>query len=185
MLEAVWPVFVDRYGALAPDRVLGWIERLVPGFYGVLTARDLPPAIIHSDYRADNMFFEVGGEGTGDVADVAVIDWQAAAVGQGLYDLAYLLGASVAVDLRREAERDLVERYRRGLETAGVSDLPGTGDFFDLYRKLMLTAASVIALLMGQLDLEVNPRGADLARCIVERALHAAADLRVDEFVPA
>lgn len=175
MLEAVWPGFVERYGALAPDDALAWAEQLVPAFHELLAARDLPDTVIHADYRPDNLFF--------DDDEVAVIDWQATAVAQGLYDLAYLLGTGMAVDDRRADERELVERYRRGLAAAGVEGLPGPGDVFGLYRKNVLTATGVVAMLVGQLDLEVNERGTDLARNNVERMFRAASDLRVGDFL--
>lgn len=173
MLEAVWPGFVERYGSLAPAETLEWIERVIPRFHELLAARDLPETVIHADYRPDNLFFDEDGD------DVAVIDWQATAVAQGLYDLAYFLGTGMRVDDRRHGERELVERYRQGLAAAGVDDLPQPEPMFDLYRKNVLTATGIVAMLVGQLDLEVNERGTSLARNNVERMFHAAADLRV------
>lgn len=177
MLQAVWPGFVDRYAEVAPPDVIDAVDHLIPDFDDLLTATDLPETVIHADFRADNLFFGDGGE-------VAVIDWQATAYGQALYDLAYFLGASVEEDLRRAAERDLVERYRRGLIHAGAEAVPDRDDLFDLYRKSMLTATAVMALLMGQLDLEADPRGAELARSNVRRICQATHDLGSTEFSP-
>lgn len=177
MLQAVWPGFVDGYAEVAPPDVIEALDHLIPDFDDLLMATDLPETVIHADFRADNLFF-------GDDGEVAVIDWQATAYGQALYDLAYFLGASIEVDLRRQAERDLVERYRRSLVDAGAEAVPDRDELFDLYRKSMLTAAAVMALLMGQLDLEADPRGAELARSNVRRICQAAQDLDSAEFSP-
>lgn len=174
MLEGVWPGFVDQYGGYAPPETLQWVERLIPRFSEALAEEMLPPTVIHSDFRLDNLFFD------GD--EVVALDWQAVALGQGLYDVAYFVAGSQDVEQRRATERDLVERYRRGLAGGGV-DVPGESECFDFYRKTMLYTMGVAALLMGQLDLTVNQRAKDLGRLSIERLYMAGFDLGVSEFL--
>jgi hypothetical protein len=174
MLEAVWPGFVEQWGGFAPPETLPWVERLIPHLTESLTERLLPPTVIHSDFRVDHLFFD------GD--DVIALDWQAVALGQGLYDLAYFVAGSQTVDQRRADEHALVERYRQGLEAGGIA-VPGEDEMFDLYRRTMLYTMGIGALLAGQLDLDRNPRGHELGRLTIERMFIAGKDLRVAEFL--
>lgn len=173
MLEAVWPSFVDQFHPQAPDGTLDSVERLIPRFTEALGEPMLAPTLVHSDFRADNLFFD-GNE-------VIVIDWQAVALGQGLYDVAYFLCGSTPIPQRRATEPDLVERYRQGLRSDGV-EVPGSDEFFDLYRRTVYYAMGVTALLAAQLDFSVNARAVDLARLTVERFYTAGADLQVSDF---
>ena len=71
-------------------------------------ARPHPFAVLHGDYRLDNLLFDPDG------ADVVAVDWQTLAVGPPARDLAYFLGTSLTVDDRRAAERELVAELPRG-----------------------------------------------------------------------
>ncbi|HAF38815.1 MAG TPA: aminoglycoside phosphotransferase, partial [Gammaproteobacteria bacterium] len=75
-----------------------------------------PWTIAHQDYRVENLMF--GPEGSG---EVMVIDWQGIGRGPGAYDLAYLLGGSMDVQLRRDNERDLVKAYHDQLVLSGIT----------------------------------------------------------------
>jgi aminoglycoside/choline kinase family phosphotransferase len=176
MLEAVWPTFVDQLGDQAPAGTLGVLEASIPSLTENFQMRLLEPTLVHSDFRVDNLFFDDDG--------VIVLDWQAVATGQGLYDLTYFLAGSLSTDRRRADERALVERYRSGLAEGGVA-VPPSGEFFALYRRCMLSTAGIAAMLLGQLDFTVNQRAADLARGMASRFLEAAADLDVAEFLSA
>jgi hypothetical protein len=174
MLEAVWPGFVEQFRAQAPGDTIAWVEALIPRFTEALGERMLAPTLVHSDFRADNLFFD------GD--EVITIDWQAVALGQGFYDVAYFLCGSLPTTQRRQTEHELVERYRRGLSAGGV-EVPGPDEFFDLYRRTVHYAMAVVALLMAQLDFTVNARAIDLARLTVERFYTAGLDLQIGDFV--
>jgi hypothetical protein len=173
MLEAVWPVFLANLGDQVPPGTAAVIEASIPSLTVNFTAQLLPPTLVHSDFRVDNLFFD------GD--DVVTLDWQAVAHGQGLYDLAYFLGGSLAVGTRRRLEDELVARYREALAGGGVP-VPAEDDFFVLYRRTMLYTTGIAAMLLGQLDFTVNERAAELAREMARRFFTAAADLDVREF---
>ena len=81
----------------------------------VAPGRPHPFAVLHGDYRLDNLLFDPDG------ADVVAVDWQTLAVGPPARDLAYFLGTSLTVDDRRAAERELVAEYHAALCARGVS----------------------------------------------------------------
>ncbi|HVM10610.1 MAG TPA: phosphotransferase [Acidimicrobiales bacterium] len=175
MLEGVFPKFMVDLAAELPAPAVAWVERAIPTFKERLHEEPFPSTIYHSDYRLDNMFFESAG-------GVIPIDWQALAVGQGMYDVAYFIANCVPTDQRRETERDLVERWRSGLEANGIA-MPSAADTFEEYRKMVLLVMLVGALLFGQLDFTVNARAGDLAKICAKRTFEAGVDLGVGEFV--
>ncbi|HUP86382.1 MAG TPA: phosphotransferase [Acidimicrobiales bacterium] len=182
MLEAVWPAFVDKFGALAPPGTLGWVERMIPRWNESMASHYLAPTLVHADFRVDNLFFD-RGDGRGGDRTVIALDWQSIAHGEGLYDVAYFLGGSLPTEQRRATEHDLVRRYGRVLRENGAPDVPGDDELFDHYRRCVLMAMTVGALLMGQLDLSVNQRAVDLANAATERIYTTGKDLAVDQLI--
>ncbi len=178
MLEAVWPLFLDKFGAVLPPRTAGWVERMIPRWNESMAEQLLPPTLVHSDFRVDNLFFD---ERPGGI-EVIALDWQAIARGEGLYDVAYFLGGSVPTDQRRATERELLAGYGRTLREHGGA-APGDDELFDHYRRSVLLAMTVGALLMGQLDLTINPRAVELANTAVERIYTTGADLAVGDLI--
>lgn len=178
MLEAVFPIFVDKFGSHLPPRTAEWVEWMIPRWSESMADQWLPPTLVHADFRVDNLFFD----GQGDGLEVIALDWQAIALGEGLYDVAYFLGGSVPTDQRRETERSLVDGYGRTLRELGVA-VPDGDDLFDAYRRAVLMAMTVGALLMGQLDLTVNQRAVDLANLAVSRVYTTGADLSVGDLI--
>ncbi len=77
------------------------------------TTRSEPYAVVHGDYRLDNLMFAPDGS-------VAVVDWQTVSVGPPARDLAYFLGTCLTIADRRTHEDALVETYHSGLVDAGV-----------------------------------------------------------------
>ncbi|MBH0778051.1 phosphotransferase family protein [Nocardia bovistercoris] len=71
-----------------------------------------PQTLIHGDPHLGNLFFEAGAPG--------FLDWQIAAAGVGIRDVAYFASASVEPELLRTIERDLVRRYTTRLADAGI-----------------------------------------------------------------
>jgi len=73
--------------------------------------------IIHSDLRADNIFIDDNNE----EQPVIIYDWALAMVWRGAADISFLLGTSVDTDLRRNIEKDLIQRYYNHLLECGVT----------------------------------------------------------------
>jgi hypothetical protein len=92
-----------------------------------LTTRPHPFALLHGDYRLDNLMF------TPDGSTVTALDWQTLSLGPPLRDVAYFLGNSLDTEMRRAHERDIVGAYHDELVRRGVSDHDAE-QCFDDYR---------------------------------------------------
>ena len=119
--------------------------------------------INHLDFRVDNMFFDWA------TADdpLIVFDWGGVSISRCVMDLAYLLGGSVATDIRRTVEKDVVRLYYERLLERGVS-----GYVFDEcwndYLKGLLFFIFIGVLAVASLDMS-NPRGTELLRVAIPR----------------
>ena len=74
--------------------------------------------IVHSDLRADNVYFD----STDKQRPVIVYDWAMVVFWRGVADISRLLGTSIDTDLRRKAEKDLIQQYHQRLVECGVSN---------------------------------------------------------------
>ncbi|WP_134741250.1 phosphotransferase [Nocardioides sp. 503] len=123
-------LFVDGLGDLVSeeDRVtLREVAQVVgPWSY----ARSERYALVHGDYRLDNLMFHPDG---GAVA----LDWQTLSLGLPARDLAYFVGTSLDPEVRRVHERDLVAAYHQALLGYGVSG-HGLEECWDDYRFAMV-----------------------------------------------
>jgi hypothetical protein len=97
------------------------VTRLVEDFadrFGQWTLGTATPrTVVHGDFRPDNFLFASGP----DAPPLAIVDWQTATLGLGPADVAYFLGGAFREDERRTLERDVVEDYRRRINSAGVA----------------------------------------------------------------
>ena len=107
--------FVERYAAdLAPEdgetlrRICAVIKRWQ-------LTEPAPFSVIHGDYRLDNLLFDPV------TSEVTVVDWQTAAIGPPLRDVAYFLGTSMRSEDRAAHEQSLVRTYHTALLESGVS----------------------------------------------------------------
>jgi aminoglycoside/choline kinase family phosphotransferase len=73
-------------------------------------------ALMHGDYRLDNMLFDP------DRTSVTVVDWQTVGVGLPARDLAYFTATSLDPVFRADIEKQLVGRYHQALLGYGVTD---------------------------------------------------------------
>ncbi|TVY00857.1 phosphotransferase [Mycolicibacterium porcinum] len=112
---------------MAAERTAAW-----------LTTRQEPFAPLHGDYRLDNLMF------SGD-ADVVAVDWQTLSLGPAARDVAYFLGTSLDVELRRRHEHRLVGTYHDELTRQGVTGY-STESCFDDYRLGQLQAPMITTL---------------------------------------
>ena len=140
LLESCWPRFLDRYG----DRLDAVTRRIGSGFVADPGSYfEMPPGpltVVHGDFRLDNLLFLPTGGRT------VVVDFQTAVRGTGATDLAYLVGGSMATEVRRQHDRSMVDRWVAGLERHGV----GAVDAWGQYRRqawagfVMSVVASVL-----------------------------------------
>ncbi|WP_245714084.1 ecdysteroid 22-kinase family protein [Nocardia vaccinii] len=119
-----------------------------------------PQTLLHGDPHLGNLFFESGTPG--------FLDWQVAAAGAGIRDIAYFATASVEPALLREIERDMVRRYVTRLAEADVNlDADHT---WTLYRAAV-TELFLAAVCTAEAGERMQPR--EVMRVGVQRAVAA------------
>ena len=126
-------------------------------------------ALVHGDYRLDNLMFPADG-----AAGVAALDWQTLSIGLPARDLAYFVGTSLAPDERRASERELVEAYRDELSRLGVSGYSADACFDD-YRFGALQGPVIIVL--GAAYGTPTPRGDEMFLAMTARACSTIREL--------
>lgn len=87
----------------------------------------LPCTLVHGDAHIGNTYSMPDG-------NHGLLDYQLAAHGFCMHDVAYLIITGLSVQQRREHERRLIGYYRNRLVEAGLSDIPSTADFEREYR---------------------------------------------------
>lgn len=115
MISGLYAGFVERYADLITAEQREVCERLVASFDAYLAAEaapDRPQALVHGDYRLDNMLF---GEPGAD-RPLTVVDWQTVTWGPALTDVAYFLGCALPVQQRRDHYDALLRAYHGALE---------------------------------------------------------------------
>lgn len=126
--QATCGKFVDRYREeLGPDDVATMlaVADAIPAW---LCALAEPFAVVHGDYRLDNLMF--GSEDS----DVVALDWQTAEIGPPTRDLAYFMGTCLQIEVRRQNEKALLGLYFDELVSRGVKDY----DFEQCYKAYRL-----------------------------------------------
>ena len=118
----------------------------------------------------------------GDGEDFAVVDWQVCGISSGLYDVAYFLSSSVAPEVRREIEREILSEYHQVLCSAGVEGFTFE-ECWRSYRQVMLGCLLTPIVAGGQLDF-TSDRSRQLAEVFLTRTLTAIDDLDAHEFLP-
>src|SRR5918997_2607261 len=134
-------------------------------------------AVVHGDYRLDNLLFPVD-----DPAGVAAVDWQTASLGPPGRDVAYFMSTCLEIDDRRRHERDLLATYHRALGQHGVTD-HSLDDCLADYRLGMLHGPLII--LLGRLTAGVTDRGDEMFRAMWRRSATAIDDLGTLDLVRA
>lgn len=117
-------------------------------------------ALLHGDYRLDNMLFDAAS------SSVTVVDWQTLGVGLPARDLAYFTATSLKPELRSALEADLVAAYHRALCSYGVVGYDHETCWLD-YRLGMLQAPLISAL--GFAFATATDRGDDMVLKMLSR----------------
>jgi hypothetical protein len=106
----------------------------------VAAVEEQPHTIIHTDFRADNIFLGPDGTPVG-------IDWENVSHQAGATDLARLLGTSLQPEHLRAHTPTLIDRYLRSLRAAGVRDCGRRELERDIRVSLVFWLAHAIGLL--------------------------------------
>jgi hypothetical protein len=161
-------IVIDRLGAsISPEDQ----ETLVAAMALVsrwLMAEPERYALMHGDYRLDNMLFDP------ERTRITVVDWQTVGVGLPARDLAYFTATSLEPKVRAEIERDLVEHYHRALLGYGVTDYDIDTCWSD-YRLGVVQAPLLVAL--GTAFATSTERGDEMMLAMLSRGCQAIRDL--------
>jgi len=157
-------VFLEEFGHRLPaslDRISEWLDANGMALMDHLASP--PLALMHGDYRLDNLFFG----GSVDGAELAIIDWQGVGCGRPALDVGYFLATNLSADVAAESEEGLVRGYQEVLLAEGVSDYP----FEQCWRDYQLSKLFLLyRFMMGihLIDLS-HERGQILLDRILER----------------
>ena len=133
-------------------------------------------ALMHGDYRLDNLLF------TPDRSHVTVVDWQTLGVGLPARDLAYFTGTSLVPDTRSAVDRDLVAAYFAELSGYGMADY----DFDTCWRDYRVGMLQVPFLsVLGCAFSVSTERGDDMMLVMMQRGCQAIRELGTLDLVRA
>lgn len=133
-------------------------------------------ALLHGDYRLDNMLFNPAR------TEVTVVDWQTLGNGLPARDLAYFTGTSLVPALRAEADRQLVDAYFDELMRYGIGDYDRDACWRD-YRLGMLQGPLLVVL--GTAFATSTERGDEMMLTMTARSCQAIRELGSLELISA
>lgn len=176
-----WDGTLAGFGDHVPESIRAVKDRFLAAVPAMQRWLASPPVtVVHGDFRMDNLFF---GE-RDDQLPIVVIDWQGSLRAKGIRDVAYLLSQSMPVEDRRAHERELVERWWRGLVDNGVTGYSESQAWED-YRRAVLALWTLVVVIAGTLD-SSNERGRAWMTEMVRRSAATIEDLDLlsllDEF---
>lgn len=131
-------------------------------------------ALMHGDYRLDNMLFDP------DRTRITVVDWQTVGVGLPGRDLAYFTATSLDPGVRSEIESDLVAQYHRALLGYGVTGYDVDTCWRD-YRLGVVQAPLLTAL--GFAFAASTDRGNEMMLTMLHRGCRAIRELDTLELI--
>jgi hypothetical protein len=170
--EIGWGQLLEFFGDFVPATVNGKRDLYLSSIDRLQQGLDEPPiTFIHGDFRMDNMLFGQGAEHH----PLVIVDFQGPLKGRGIQDVGYLLGHSVQTQVRRDHEKELVQRYVDGLAGAGIADY-GFDMAWQDYRLAILYSWTVAVVIAGTLD-PSNDRGFAWMSKMVKRNGQAIEDL--------
>lgn len=171
LMQQSWPGFVDRFGHGLSQECIAFGERYVERTAHFMTRFAGPKTVVHGDFRSENILF------TDDRA--TTVDWQTVGESSALTDVAYFLGGSIAVDNRRDWEKDLVEEFRVRLAGAGVE--LSFRDCWDQYREFAMHGLLITVL--GASFTAPEERSDRMFLAMIQGHLQQCVDLGSGEFL--
>ncbi|MGO4444964.1 phosphotransferase family protein [Mycobacterium sp. 2YAF39] len=167
-------IVIDRLGARISPEDQETFAAAMSAVTPWLRAEPKRYALMHGDYRLDNMLFDP------DRTRITVVDWQTVGIGLPGRDLAYFTGTSLEPQARAEIERGLVERYHRTLLGYGITDY----DAETCWRDYRLGAVQVPLLVgLGTAFASTTDRGDDMMLAMLSRGCQAIRDLDTLELI--
>lgn len=131
--------FIDRYRHDLDSGQVSTLFAAAEATQAWLLTNPMPFTVLHGDYRLDNLLFGSS------LDDVAVVDWQTAAVGPPMRDVAYFLGTCLEPQERQNHEERLVADYHAALGGRRTIEYSADRCWYD-YRLGQLQAPMVTML---------------------------------------
>jgi hypothetical protein len=160
--------FLDRY-AVTRDTA-ATLHRFADRFVDWATARPEPFALLHSDYRLDNLLFAQSDA----PRPVVAVDWQVLMVGSPLRDVAFLVATGLSTENRRAGEKGIIDAYHRRLIELGVDGYSAERCWKD-YRYGLFQGPFITVL--GAFVAQPTARGDEMFTVMAERSSAAITDL--------
>ena len=130
----------EAVGSRMPD-LLGRLQRAVrryPSTVGAMTSD--PPTLVHGSYRSKNVLIDRRGA----ALRVCPLDWELAALGPALHDLAFLADGRDPEEVRRLCEAYAAEAAAAGLSVPEIGELTRRLQPLRLHRTLRSLARSAM-----------------------------------------
>jgi aminoglycoside phosphotransferase (APT) family kinase protein len=170
-----WASFLERYGHVLPPGYEAFRPPLSSSLQEAATGLGAAPrTLVHLDFRADNLFFG------GDPPRTVAIDWQLATRGPGVADLATLFCHSIATDLRRELEEDLMHLWHEAVVSATATSYSFEQAGADFRRWLLF---HVVRVVIAGASVPPESQAGELIATYAERAFACAIDHEAEALV--
>jgi hypothetical protein len=174
-----WPRFRETAGHLLPASALALGEKVGDHLDWLLRAMEEPPhTIVHSDFRADNLLFDVPSGPD----PVVVVDWQLAVRGRGALDVARLLCGSIASPERAACEMAVLQRWQQTLAAGGVRGYSFRQALHDYRLGALLCLYFPVTI--HEAEEGAGKRGMALADAQIKRFFTAALELDAASVLP-
>ena len=119
IMQNCWQEFLRRFAEKLTPEQQQTGERFVAAFPAWRQGhKSSPLCLVHRDFRIENVLFGDAGS----ARKAAVVDWQLVDLEAPAIDIAFFIGPSVHVDVRREYEQKLLTHYFETMVKAGVTD---------------------------------------------------------------
>ncbi len=172
LLEQNWPGFVERFGHGLSETCISFGDDYVAHHARWVAHYTGPKTLIHGDFRSENILFnEHDGAST--------VDWQTYTESCALADVAYFIGGSLDIDMRRRHEQELVETYRQCLAAEGVTLTKE--ECWALYREF--TINGLLITVLGAMFSAPAERSDKMFLVMIQRHLQHCVDVNAGEFL--
>jgi hypothetical protein len=176
--QQAWRPYCEIFGDMLTPYLREAGERMQTKIIDLLNVLEpAPRTIVHGDFRLDNIFFNHP-----DGSPLAVIDWQIANRGRGIFDVAYFLCSSLEGGVRKANEMRLLHMWHDIVIDGGAKDY-SFDQALDDYRAGILLCNLYTVIGVGSMD-AANERGLALQKAWVRRRGAALEELDCAEMLP-
>jgi len=152
------PGFKDRYADFIDPQTELVLDRFGASLDWWNAHTEGPRGLQHGDCRLDNILLSP--------TRCALVDWQTVLAGSPLTDLAYFVGGSMTVDVRRRHERELVDQFHARLTQACGREVSVEWCREEYRRRAFL---GVLMAVVAAMSVERTPRGDQLFMTMLAR----------------